>query len=130
MRDEAKKNFLKNRMSVGLEDRPSSEHDDDKVSTLDPVVGATAHVQHLRPLLRSFYSQQGEEKGKLWREGDQGRIKITDFGMIDHPPDQSDKEVKADAYSSLNCFSMSSGCTVLEVNNVNTNDILINYSLS
>ena len=112
-RDEAKHKFLRNRRSVGIDNSHENENDEnDKVSTLDPVVGAAAHLQHLRPLLRSKYSKQGEDKRKIWRERDEGGIKITDFGMIDHPPLQ---RLKSEPYSSLNCFSLSSGCTVLEV---------------
>ena len=127
-RNEVKKDFFKSRMSGEYGYNHSNaavdmteNNSDDKLATLD--AGPTgAGLQHkLRPLLRSRYGQD---------------MKITEYGLIDrHTPGNSGSEGRwvivsvltinnniihmcreeLDNPSSLNCFSLSTGSTMLEV---------------
>ena len=109
--DEVKLQSLKNRRrgdfgSILLNDGVDTSNTTDnvlintKVANLDPGP-ATDGIQHnLRPLLRNKYRQHPlsdteEYAGAVWgngrlrRGGHPGGVKITDFGMIDQPQENT-----------------------------------------
>ena len=151
--DKVKKQFLKNRKSGESHCSVISNTDDvltnTKVATLDPGPVADGIQHNLRPLLRNKYMQHPlsdteEYAGAVWgngrlrRGGHPGGIKMTDFGMIDQPQENTLNDKRFEcllwfktitrfirvpiyeppepvSHSSLNCFGVSSGSTVLEV---------------
>ena len=106
-----KQQFLKNRRSgdfgysLSSEGVDTTDNTDDvltntKVATLDPGPVADGIQHNLRPLLRNKYRQyplsDTEEyvgavwgNGRLRRGGHPGGVMITDFGMIDHPQENT-----------------------------------------
>jgi hypothetical protein len=109
-RDHVKQQFLKNRRSGDFGYSLNSDGVDttdnadvltnNKVDTLDPGPGADGIQHNLRPLIRNKYRQHPlsdteEYAGVVWRKGrlrrgaHPGGIKITDFGMIDQPQENT-----------------------------------------
>ena len=110
-RDEVKQNFEKNRISGEFVYRLSSDAVDNtdntddvlintRFDTLDPRLTAGGIQHNLRTLLRNKYSQSplsGTEEcaGPGWERDGGSRwsgVKLTNFGMIDHPPQ---KEIRS-----------------------------------
>ena len=110
-RDHVKQQFLKNRRSgdfgyslssegVDTTDNTDDVRNNNKNDTLDPGPAADGIQHNLRPLLRNKYRQHplsdtDEYVRAVWgngrlRRGDHpGGVKITDFGMIDQPQENT-----------------------------------------
>jgi hypothetical protein len=110
-RDHVKQQFLKNRRSgdfgyslsskgVNTTDNTDDVLNNNKNDTLDPGPAADGIQHNLRPLLRNKYRQHPlsdieEYEGAVWgngmfrKGGHLGVVKITDFGMIDQPQENT-----------------------------------------